>query len=66
MSDIVERLNRGVDTNSPPDITDRLMAEAADEIERLRHALKLYGDHAFECELRENKDCSCGYEKACE
>jgi hypothetical protein len=34
--DIVERLRRGVDTNEPPDKTDRVMSEAADAIERLR------------------------------
>lgn len=37
---LVERLHRGVNTNEPPDKTDRLMVEAADEIERLRAALK--------------------------
>lgn len=36
MSDLVERLRRGVDTNNPPDKTDAVMADAADEIERLK------------------------------
>jgi hypothetical protein len=35
------------------------------EIKRLHYALKLYGDHTYECEMKENKDCSCGYEDAC-
>jgi hypothetical protein len=37
MTDIVELLRRGVDTNAIPDVTDRVMEKAADDIERLRH-----------------------------
>ena len=43
-------------------MTDLVAAEA--EIERLRAALELYGDHLYECDLKEGKDCSCGYEQA--
>jgi hypothetical protein len=39
MSNIIERLRQGVDSNEPPDKTDAVMWEAADEIERLRAAL---------------------------
>lgn len=40
MTDLVKRLRRGVDTNEPPDNTDRYMDLAADEIERLQAALQ--------------------------
>jgi hypothetical protein len=43
MIDIVELLRRGVNTNEPPDRTDRVMGDAADEIERLRAALSVAG-----------------------
>ena len=36
MTDIVELLERGVDTNNIPDVTDRVMQRGADEIKRLR------------------------------
>jgi hypothetical protein len=36
---IVELLRRGVDTNEPPDKTDKVMGDAADEFERLLAAL---------------------------
>ena len=36
MTDIVELLERGVDTNNIPDVTDRVMQKGAAEIRRLR------------------------------
>jgi hypothetical protein len=36
MTDIVELLERGVDTNAIPDVTDRVMERGAAEIRRLR------------------------------
>ena len=33
MSDLIERLRMGVDTNSIPDVTDRVMNKAADALE---------------------------------
>jgi len=31
---------------------------------RLRAALARYGDHEYECALKDGSDCSCGYEAA--
>ena len=48
MTDIVERLRQGVDTSEPPDKTDRVMWEAAAEIERLREELRVVLMHVAE------------------
>ena len=39
-----------------------LMDMAADEIERLRAALKKYGRHLGTCHDHGGKDCNCGWE----
>lgn len=41
-----------------------LLADAADEIERLRAALARYGDHVFGCGSRSVNgfECNCGFE----
>jgi hypothetical protein len=61
--DIVIRLREGRTdgTDLRWDVTD-VHREAADEIVRLRAALDRYGDHLYECEQKEGRGCSCGYD----
>jgi len=74
MTDIVERLRgiaaerkargSGATTTIDPNITGWL-GEAADEIERLRAALSQYGDHTYECSMKDTVGrCTCGYSNA--
>jgi hypothetical protein len=63
MSDIVERLR-----DSDQIDVFGLRLEAADEIERLRAALEMYGLHLWDCPKNdspeENPDCLCGFDAA--
>lgn len=54
----IAKLRQGVDTNCPPDKTDRLMWDAADEIERLRD----YACHKIGCAAlhQMGAKCDCG------
>lgn len=38
-----------------------IAAEKHAEIERLRAALEEYGDHKYECTMKDTSECSCGY-----
>lgn len=53
MTDIVERLQRGVDTNELPDKTDYIMREAADEIKRLREEVACVYDGKKDAEIKQ-------------
>jgi hypothetical protein len=62
MTDIVTRLReRGAIMMHGAAIGGPLMVEAADEIERLTAALEEYGDHKYECTMKDTWQCSCGY-----
>jgi hypothetical protein len=48
-----------------------LLRDAADEIDRLtrqlaetREALQRYGDHTYECDMKNTWNCTCGYSAA--
>lgn len=50
------------------EIIDTLSAELSKqnrEIARLKSALQEYGDHTYECEMKERAgSCTCGYSEA--
>ena len=59
MTDIVELLERGVDTNAIPDVTDRVMKRGAAEIRRLRAEVKRYEDARIN---PDENDCCTAYQ----
>ena len=69
MTDIVKRLRSNKvmlvgDMKAGIFIRDTML-EAATEIERLRAALAEYGDHTYECDMKNVAgQCTCGYEAA--
>ncbi len=44
--------------------TPAALRKAANEIERLHLALGHYGDHTYECDLKNGRECTCGYDAA--
>lgn len=40
-----------------------LLADAANEIDRLTVAIKKYGCHTYDCEIDRDKPCSCGWSR---
>ena len=46
------------------EMVDRIHPLRAPEVQRLRVALRQYGDHTYECDLKNGHTCTCGYEVA--
>jgi len=62
MTDIVERLRQGIGATEPTDVpkAERVMDQAADEIERLRAALQRIADDDVENDLKGNASVLSG------
>jgi hypothetical protein len=60
-SDAVAALNVLIETHK---MLEDDKAELIAEIRRLWEALSRYGGHTYECKIKDNQGCTCGYSDA--